>query len=255
MSTPEDREWDADQERRESPDTQAEPWIYDKHTDPDCGHGWNPVSGGREVCLCCSGVRSPSAEPDGEALVLSGREADQLNEALDRDGEAAEGLAELLRSQGWEGSYRRVVEAVPDGEACVCDPGPEGQHQLDRCPAPAQDDAEVEALAVSVAIKAQNPTLERAWQTLAWWEQTCTYWKKQAEKGYRLRDSLVAREAADAADRSARDAAVAAKVAEQIAQAIEAEKHEPRPGITGFNDGLNRAARIARAAAPAGEQR
>jgi len=43
---------------------------------------------------------------------------------------------------------------------------------------------------VSVAIKAQNPDLETAWRTIAWWEQTCAYWNAQAQKGYALRDSL-----------------------------------------------------------------
>jgi hypothetical protein len=41
---------------------------------------------------------------------------------------------------------------------------------------------------VSVAIEAQNPNLEAAWRTIAWWEQTCTYWYEEAQKGYALRD-------------------------------------------------------------------
>jgi len=45
-------------------------------------------------------------------------------------------------------------------------------------------------IGVSVAIKAQNPDLETAWRTIAWWEQTCAYWNAQAQKGYALRDSL-----------------------------------------------------------------
>jgi hypothetical protein len=33
---------------------------------------------------------------------------------------------------------------------------------------------------VSVAIRAQNPDLETAWRTIAWWERTCDYWREQA---------------------------------------------------------------------------
>lgn len=43
---------------------------------------------------------------------------------------------------------------------------------------------------VSVSIKAQNPDLETAWRTIAWWEQTCSYWHAEAQRGYALRDSL-----------------------------------------------------------------
>jgi hypothetical protein len=52
---------------------------------------------------------------------------------------------------------------------------------------------------VSVAIKAQNPDLETAWRTIAWWEHTCAYWHGQAQEGYALRDSLAARDARVAA--------------------------------------------------------
>lgn len=43
---------------------------------------------------------------------------------------------------------------------------------------------------VSLAIKAQNPDLETAWRTIAWWEQTCAYWQAEAQKGYALRDGV-----------------------------------------------------------------
>lgn len=43
---------------------------------------------------------------------------------------------------------------------------------------------------VSPAIKALNPDLETAWRTIAWWQQTCAYWRDEAQKGYALRDSL-----------------------------------------------------------------
>lgn len=46
---------------------------------------------------------------------------------------------------------------------------------------------------VSVAIKAQNPDVETAWQTIAWWEQTCDYWRAEAQKGYAFRDAVAAR--------------------------------------------------------------
>lgn len=52
---------------------------------------------------------------------------------------------------------------------------------------------------VSLAIKAQNPDLETAWRTIAWWEATCAYWREEAYKGYALRDSLAARDIPPAA--------------------------------------------------------
>lgn len=45
---------------------------------------------------------------------------------------------------------------------------------------------------VSPAIRAQNPDLDTAWSTIAWWEQTCAYWQAEAQKGYALRDTLAA---------------------------------------------------------------
>lgn len=50
----------------------------------------------------------------------------------------------------------------------------------------------------SAAIRAQNPDLETAWRTIAWWEQTCDYWREQAHEGYALRDRIAAAEQAAA---------------------------------------------------------
>ena len=46
---------------------------------------------------------------------------------------------------------------------------------------------------VSLAIKAQNPDLETAWRTIAWWEQTCAYWRGEAYKVGELRRRSSAR--------------------------------------------------------------
>lgn len=48
------------------------------------------------------------------------------------------------------------------------------------------------------AIRAQNPDLDTAWRTIAWWEQTADYWRTQAYEGYALRDRIAAAEQAAA---------------------------------------------------------
>jgi hypothetical protein len=84
---------------------------------------------------------------------------------------------------------------------------------------------------VSVAIKAQNPNLDAAWRTIAWWEQTAEHWRNEALKGYALRDSLSAREAADRA--ATRQAAADAVLAEARAMCCDADTsahHEATDG-------------------------
>jgi hypothetical protein len=62
----------------------------------------------------------------------------------------------------------------------------------DTTPAPLPAERLAQAPIISPAIRAQNPDLDTAWATIAWWEQTCDYWRAEAQKGYALRDSLAA---------------------------------------------------------------
>jgi hypothetical protein len=93
---------------------------------------------------------------------------------------------------------------------------------------------------VSVAIRAHNVDLETAWRTIAWWEQTCEYWREEAQKGYALRDSL-----------DARDARTRADECERIAQECEATMM-PAGWVDAYRPGLAVAARIAREGQRAG---
>lgn len=143
--------------------------------------------GVRDVeCSACGARPGQDCEGDGMGYHLS---------RFDRQAEAAD-----------EAKARRIHAAPPDHpaeDACPlgkasCDPlvnGCDGECET----VPAEDAREAQGgdgLVVDVSIKAQNPDLETAWRTIAWWEQTCGYWHAEAQRGYALRDSLPTRDAA-----------------------------------------------------------